>query len=169
MKSWVHSLRSLFLLLVLQIPSDCLGLLLGVILPLHSPSWQGLMHVPTVHVGFAVWNCDWVLGVKAANGFLLVGVTVVSIGFSVTYRFSAFSFHCLWYELRFMNWAPQEIWRFHVVQTRRELQRSAGLRREKILSATKGSPPRYSSLRMSMHAGREGECSSELLGVACRQ
>ena len=95
----VHSLRSLFLLfLVPQMASDCLGLLLGLTLPLISPSCQGLMHLPLNGVGdvvIAVWERVCVLGVKAASGLCLTGDTVVSIGSSVLCRFSAFSLHCL--------------------------------------------------------------------------
>ena len=40
------------------------------------------------------------------------------------------------------------------------------MRREKILSATRGCPPRYSSLTMSLHAEREGERSNEVFGVS---
>jgi len=77
--------------------SDCLGLLLGFTLPLLSPLCQGLMHLPVNGVGdvVVVWNCDWVLGVKAAGGTCLTGDTVVSIDSSVLCRFSAFSLHCL--------------------------------------------------------------------------
>ena len=39
------------------------------------------------------------------------------------------------------------------------------MRKEKILSATRGCPPRYSSLRMSLYAGGDGVSPSEVLGV----
>ena len=66
--------------------SDCLGLLLGLTLPLLSPSCQGLMHLALNGVGdvvIAVGKCDCVLGVKAPNGLRFTGDTVVSIGSSV--------------------------------------------------------------------------------------
>ena len=70
----VHSLRNLFLLfLVPQMSSDCLGLLLGLTLPLHPLLYQtGLMHLnETVveHVSL-VWICVKLLGVKVASGCL---------------------------------------------------------------------------------------------------
>jgi len=70
------------------------------------------MHMPVNEAGdagFAVQNCDWVLGVKSVSGLLLLGDTMVSIGSSVLCRFSASSLYCLRYMLiLFMNWAPQE-------------------------------------------------------------
>ena len=70
----IHSLRNLFLLfLVPQMSSDCLGLLLGLTLPLDPLSCKaGLMHLnETVveHVSL-LWTCVKVLGVKAASGRL---------------------------------------------------------------------------------------------------
>ena len=73
---WVslEVLRNLFLLfLMTQMSSDCLGLLLGLTLPLHPLLCQtGLMHLnETVveHVSL-VWICVEVLGVKVASGCL---------------------------------------------------------------------------------------------------
>jgi len=87
---WVLSLCSFLLFLVPQMASDCLGLLLGFTLLLLSPSCQGLMHLPVNGVGDAVvvWNCDWVLGVKAASSTCLTGDTVVSIDSSVLFQHS---------------------------------------------------------------------------------
>ena len=81
----IHSLRNLFLLfLVQQMSSDCLGLLLGLTLPLHPLSCQtGLMHLngtAAEHV-FLVWICVKVLGEKVASGCLWVGNTMNSICF----------------------------------------------------------------------------------------
>ena len=73
----VHSLRNLFLLfLAQQMSSDCLGLLLGLTLPLHPLSCQtGLIHLNETaaeHI-FSVWICVKVLGEKVASGCLLSG------------------------------------------------------------------------------------------------
>ena len=93
----VHSLRNLFLLfLVQQISSDCLGLLLGLTLPLHPLSCQtGLMHLNGTAAEniFLVWICVKVFGKKVASGCLCVGNTMISIFFLDTWWFSAFSLH----------------------------------------------------------------------------
>jgi len=91
-----HSLRSLDVhFLVPQMASDCLCLLLGFIVLLHSPSCQYLMLLNETGVVFVARMCDMVLGVKVASGLLWVGDTVNCIISLVLWRFSAFSLHCL--------------------------------------------------------------------------
>ena len=95
----VHSLRSLFLLFfVPQMSSDCLGLLLGLTLPLQPLSCHtGLTYLneTTVEHVSLFWICVKVLGVKVANGCLLVGNTMTSLCFLDAWWFSAFSLHFL--------------------------------------------------------------------------